>query len=374
MEHILMILGPDRSSAKMIPLYYELQRLGVSTKIAAPAKIDPLIEHLFSFFSLQPHTIITDDSQKEALSEGSVKDINMLFDEIKPSLVLVEGENKTAATAALAAYFRKIPVAHVDAGIKRPQMIYPKTQKLLNLISSYHFTSTSAAAAHILAQGIQNDVVFSIGNLTRDLLKTVLKKIMSSETSISPETQEAFAYAQAQGYRRLLVSFNPASCKNSQLDELLDTLKELLALQTDLCIFFAGDPQHIVDSSQHTALYAHERFFVCPLKGYSDEVYALQACDMVLTDSATIQDEASCLSKPVLLMKSTTESVEGIWSGLTYLTSTNREKIINTCLMLEKKPKVELAKEGNIAQKVAEIIVRIVRQSQNKVKAQEFQL
>lgn len=376
MEQVLIIMGSERSSAKMMPLYYELQRLGVSTKLSAPQKKDPLVEDLFSLFSLEPYKVIADDNEKSALSGTLVKDINVLIDEVNPSIILVEGENTTSITAALIAYFRKIPVGHIDAGIKRPQMIYPKAQKLLNLISTYYFTSTPAAAAHILAQGIQTDVVFPSGNLMRDLLKAVLQKIAKQQISISLDTQEALAYAQAQGYKRLLVSFNQALCDSSQLDDIYATLKDLLTMNPELCIFFACDQKYLVDNPQHTQLYTHERFFICPLHCFSDEVYALQACDFVLTDSASIQEEAVCLAKPVLLMQSTTESVEGIWSGLTYLTSTSREKIMNALLMLEKKPRAgdTILKDSNAAQKIAETIVKITRQSQNKSLMQEYHL
>ncbi len=363
MQHILMVLSGSRSSAKMIPLYLELEKRGYRVSLALPHQKDPLIDQLTSSIDYPRLMTIPAELLNDDFTNSAFVEINKLFETSRPSLVLLEGENNTTICTAFAAYCHKIPIAHIEAGTKRTSKMHCKTQKLLNLLSSYHFTSTSGAAAQLLAQGVKRDAVFSIGNLVQDLIKIIQSKIGSHDVVISDSAHESISYAQAQGYKRLLVSFNHNRTEE-ELETIFSVLKQLLATYQNLCILFGGDQNYLVDKSNHTALYTHDRFFICSLKNFADEIYALQATDIVLTDSMSLQEESLCFAKPVLFMQSSVDSVEGIWAGLTYLTPVTHEKIINGFALLEKKPRVEdtiVAKESNAASKIVDVINRITR-------------
>lgn len=233
-----------------------------------------------------------------------------------PDLVLVQGDTTTALAGALAAFHRKIPVGHVEAGLRSGNVHspYPEemNRRLITRLATYHFAATARNAAALRAEGVAGDAVFVTGNPVVDSLHAIVKT-----AGISPAV--AALLESTQGRRRVVLtthrreSFGPAMAGN------LRVLRRFVERRPQVALIFPVHPNPEVSAPARTILAGHPRIHLVPPLGYADFVVLLSRAWLIVSDSGGVQEEAPTLGKPVLVLRENTERPEAIEAGVARL-------------------------------------------------------
>jgi UDP-N-acetylglucosamine 2-epimerase (non-hydrolysing) len=255
--------------------------------------------------------------------------------ETRPDRVLVQGDTTTAMAAALSAYYHKIPVDHVEAGLRSGDIYSPfpeeVNRKFVGSLASWHFAPTARAADALIRENISPDRVIVTGNTVIDALLETEKRI-GSFTDIKNQIDRQLP-ARGDNRRIVLVTAHRRENFDGGMDRIASSLLKL-AENEDLLIVYPVHPNPNVRDLMHAALGNHPRIRLLPPLEYVPFVYLLSRCNFVLTDSGGVQEEAPALGKPVLVMRDTTERPEGIDAGTARLVGTDPHRIYSEAMRL----------------------------------------
>jgi len=257
--------------------------------------------------------------QLSDLTARLVRDLGGVMREQRPDLVLVQGDTTTALAGALAAFYEKIPVAHVEAGLRTGVIDNPFPEELnrslIGRIARWHFAPTPAAARHLTGEGIPEEQVFVTGNTVIDNLMWVLAE--GTGTS-------AFGGAA----KRILVTLHRRENQGERMRGMGRALTRLAA-RGDVEIVLPLHKSPAVREVLLPELEGQRGISLVEPLGYLDFAATLAECDLVLTDSGGIQEEAPSLSKPALVLRTTTERPEAVEAGAARLIGTDPEAIVS---------------------------------------------
>ncbi|MFJ8823347.1 non-hydrolyzing UDP-N-acetylglucosamine 2-epimerase [Streptomyces sp. NPDC102467] len=292
-EPIVVTTGQHREM-----LYQMLDMLGVDTRIALD--------------------VMRTRQQLSDLTARLVRELGEVMREHRPDLVLVQGDTTTALAGALAAFYEKIPVAHVEAGLRTgvPDNPFPEelNRRLISRIARWHFAPTAAAARHLTDEGIPPEQVFTTGNTVIDNLLWVL----AEGTGIS---------AFRTGDRRILATLHRRENQGERMRDMGRALARL-AGRGDVEIVLPLHKSPAVRDALLPELAGVRGISLVEPLGYLDFAATLAACDLVLTDSGGVQEEAPSLGKPALVLRTTTERPEAVEAGAARLIGTDPEALV----------------------------------------------
>jgi UDP-N-acetylglucosamine 2-epimerase (non-hydrolysing) len=235
----------------------------------------------------------------------------------RPDLVIVQGDTTTALCGALAASYEKVPTAHVEAGLRTGDLTNPFPEEInrqiIGRIARWHFAPTARAAAHLHAEGVPADQVVVTGNTVIDNLLWILRQ---------NKGRPAFRT----GRRKLLVTLHRRESQGADMRGMAGTLRRL-ADRGDSEVLLPLHKSPAVRDSLLPELGGHPFVTVTEPLGYADFVATLAECDLVLTDSGGVQEEAPTLGKPVLVLRATTERPEAVEAGVARLVGTDAEDL-----------------------------------------------
>ncbi|NNN33680.1 UDP-N-acetylglucosamine 2-epimerase (non-hydrolyzing) [Streptomyces sp. S3(2020)] len=256
--------------------------------------------------------------QLSDLTARLVGELGGAMREQRPDLVVVQGDTTTALAGALAAFYEKIPVAHVEAGLRTGVIDNPFPEELnrslISRIARWHFAPTPAAARHLTDEGIPEEQVFTTGNTVIDNLLWVLA-----------EGTGASAFRTAA--KRILVTLHRRENQGERMRGMGRALTRL-ARRGDVEIVLPLHKSPAVRDVLLPELDGHQGISLVEPLGYLDFAATLAGCDLVLTDSGGIQEEAPSLSKPSLVLRTTTERPEAVEAGSARLVGTDPETIV----------------------------------------------
>jgi len=369
MHKVILVMGPHRESARLIPLYFSLEKLGFSAFISAPSTRDAVIEEMLTFFGLKPDIEIRyDDSKSEQafLTDELLKQHYELILRYKPSVIVTEGHSILSFAASLAASYHHIPVCHLESDSR--MLLAAGDSKhthrdmhrgFMRLMATYHFASTPAQAAHILAQGIRRDAVFCVGDSYVDLLKILGQKMPCKELA-SGLDKTWFSSRFSNKAHQLLVSLQEGQLSKAERETLFMTLSTLLDANQALSIVLAVENVESTDRLSGWPGFIHERVFVRSPGTYQEFISLVISCDSVVTDCYDLHEDAVFLDKPVIFLRTHIDRVETIWAGLTYPTGVNGQKILDSFehLLTHYKPgrAAALYGQGDAADKIATVL------------------
>jgi len=256
----------------------------------------------------------------------------ILLDE-KPDLVLVQGDTTTTFAAALSSYYLKIPVAHVEAGLRTNDRFHPHPEelnrKLTASLSDLHFAPTDSARRNLLAEGIPAETIFVTGNTVVDALLMAMESI---ETNPSPLVEKTKSFCQSlcgEGEKKLvLVTGHRRENLGARLKEICLGVKEIAAKNPHVEVVY---PLHLNPQVRRNVKRLMGGIGNVHLLGpldYGSFVLLMRRAYLILTDSGGIQEEAPTLRKPVLLLRDTTERPEGLEAGAVKLVGADRRRIV----------------------------------------------
>ena len=264
----------------------------------------------------------------DALTAALVIGLGQVMDRERPARVLVQGDTATAMAGAMAAYYRRIPVDHVEAGLRSGEIYHPwpeeGARRIVTSLTDLHFAPTHAARAALLAENVVDERIFVTGNTVIDALHWVSGRIAEQPNLISGLADLKSQFA---GKRIIAVTSHRRENLDGGLQRITCALRHI-AERPDVGVVFPVHPNPTVRDLVHAALAGLGNVALVPPLDYPHFVHLLSLAEIVLTDSGGVQEEAPALGKPVLVLRETTERPEGIAAGTARLVGTDPDRIV----------------------------------------------
>ena len=332
MKKALIVFGTRPEAIKMAPVVKQMrERFRGEVRVCVTAQHRQMLDQVLNLFGIVPDydlNLMKPGQDLTDITASVLIAMRDVLDDFKPDIMLVHGDTTTSFAASLAAYYKKIPVAHVEAGLRtgNPYSPWPEemNRKLTGAISAFHFTPTAASRNNLLRESVVAESIFVTGNTVIDALLEVVKKI-ESESALKAVLEEQFSFLSSKK-RTILITGHRRENFGQGFEEVCKALAEL-ATREDVELVY---PVHLNPSVQEPVhrllgdlLNVH---LIAPLD-YLPFVYLMNRSYLIITDSGGIQEEAPSLGKPVLVIRDTTERPEAVEAGTIKLVGTDAEKI-----------------------------------------------
>jgi UDP-N-acetylglucosamine 2-epimerase (non-hydrolysing) len=324
----MIVLGTRPEVVKLAPVALELRRHPKQfhvTLVGTGQHRDLVPKHLQMFRLRLDHDLAVMRRRQTlaGITARSVERMDALLTESRPDLVVVEGDTTAVLAAGLAAFYHHIPVAHVEAGLRSGDMRNPfpeeLNRRLVGGFADLHFAPTCGARDNLLRENIPADRVYVTGNTAVDALLIASKR---------RPRRPAVKASLLKGRRLLLVTAHRRESWDRGIREICLALKDLASRFEDVVVIYAVHPNPIVREQAREVLVSQERVHLIDPPDYVEFVDLMKRSHLLLTDSGGVQEEAPSLGKPVLVMRKTTERVEGVEAGCSRLVGTERARIV----------------------------------------------
>ena len=332
MKKIAIVIGTRPEGIKLAPIInailhdYSDQFVPF---VIATGQHEAVLDDVFSFFNIQPDIVLTIDRGNQALSALQaqlIQSLEQVFIAESPDIVMVQGDTISTLAGAIAAYYQKIPIAHVEAGLRSGDIYEPfpeeANRRMVTQLSQWHFTPTPIATAALKSEGIESNV-HEVGNTVIDALMHV-KNIGFNH----PDHQHSWAAQFETGRRMMLVTLHRRENWGAGLDQVMAAAKQLVSTHNDLDIVWLTHPNPDIKQQVNKTLGQTKNIYIYPPANYIELVQLMSLSTMILTDSGGIQEEAPSLNKPVLVARDITERMEGVTAGCATLVGTDSTKIV----------------------------------------------
>jgi UDP-N-acetylglucosamine 2-epimerase len=325
MPTVLSVFGTRPEAIKMAPVLKALAvEPGIRSMVCVTAQHRQMLDQVLSLFGIVPDHDLDLMREGQTLTEittGALTRLSPYFDEVKPDLLLVQGDTTTTMAASLAAFYRKIPVGHVEAGLRTHDNLYPYPEevnrRITSVIASRHFAPTPRARENLLREGISEGSIVVTGNTVIDALLDVV--------AMQPPRVPALPL---RGKRIVLVTAHRRENFGTPMEEIFAALCDLAQRYPDVDVVYPVHPNPHVDGPARHALSGKAGIHLIPPLEYKAFCDLMAASYLILTDSGGIQEEAPSLHKPVLVLRDETERPEAIEAGVVKLVGPHREKIV----------------------------------------------
>ncbi len=335
MKHkVLVVFGTRPEAIKMAPVVLELKRRAeFQVKVAVTAQHRQLLDQVLSLFEIVPDydlDIMAPNQSLAQISSRALAGLDPILMREQPACVLVHGDTSTTLAAALAAFYRKVPVGHVEAGLRSGSLDFPFPEEgnrvLTSRITTWHFCPTDRARDNLLAEGIDAEKIVVTGNTVIDALS------LAAGRAIPGAAQSLLAEA---GNKRLvLLEVHRRESWGRPLEEICDVVSRLVDRFPELEILFSVHPNPKVRDTVEGILAGKERVRLLAPLPYDQWVQLMKSCYLIATDSGGMQEEAPALGKPVVVLRDRTERPEGLAAGTLTLAGTDGERIFQTISLL----------------------------------------
>ena len=326
---LLSVLGTRPEAVKMAPVLAALRAERVEVGLCVTGQHRELLDEVLAFFGVVPDFDLDLMEPAQALNRlaaRAVGAIDNVLEATRPDRLIVQGDTTTALAAALAAFHRNIPVAHVEAGLRTyaPRSPWPEevNRRAIALIADVHFAPTAAARDNLCAERL-NGQVFVTGNSGVDALRGVTARL-----DADPELRRSIDRAlPADGRKLILVTAHRRESLGAPFRAICAAL-EAIARRGDAAIVYPLHPNPAVSGPARQALGHCANVHLLPPLDLASFVRLMQRSDLVLTDSGGVQEEAVALGRPVLVMRDVTERSEAVAAGAARLLGTRKDRIV----------------------------------------------
>lgn len=356
MKKIMLVFGTRPEAIKMAPLVkaFESRSDVFETVVCVTGQHRQMLDQVLELFGITPDYDLDIMKQGQDLYDVTARVLTGMREvlrESRPDLVLVHGDTTTSTSAALAAFYQQIPVGHVEAGLRTYDIYSPwpeeVNRQITGRIATWHFAPTELSKKHLLAENVDERSVVVTGNTVIDALYMVVDKIKREERlawQLQSELQERGYDVTRLGSGRRLVLITGHRRENfgEGFAHICQAIKTLAGKFPAVDFVY---PMHLNPNVRRPIHDVFDGcgldnlFFIEPLE-YLSFVCLMEKCDIVLTDSGGIQEEAPGLGKPVLVMRDTTERPEALEAGTVKLVGTDYDKIVGEVTALLERPEI----------------------------------
>jgi UDP-N-acetylglucosamine 2-epimerase (non-hydrolysing) len=335
---VMLVFGTRPEAIKMFPVVHALQaQEGIDVQVCVTAQHREILDQVLHIARIVPDVdldLMQHNQSLDTLTARLITGLGEVFDAHKPDRVLVHGDTLTTMVATLAAYFRKIPVGHVEAGLRSGDIYAPwpeeVNRKVTGSIADLHFAPTDAAADALRAENVANSAIYVTGNSVIDALIATQHRISEEPALAAGLDGLAQRFA---GKRIIAVTSHRRENFGDGMANIAQAVAEIAA-RDDVAIIFPVHPNPNVRGVMESTLGNKSNVALIDPLDYPHFVRLLSMCDIALTDSGGVQEEAPTLGKPVLVMRDTTERPEGVTAGTAKLVGTDRARIVTEIFKL----------------------------------------
>lgn len=355
----------------MAPLALALRESGqFEVEVCVTAQHRQMLDQVLELFELQPEydlDLMQPGQDLYDITTRALLGLRDVLSKAKPDLVLVHGDTTTTFAASLAAFYQRIAVGHVEAGLRTGDIYSPWPEeinrRLTGALTKFHFAPTDKAQANLLAENVPADRVFVTGNTVIDALIKVVDKI-KQDSALGANMQAQFEFLDP-NKKLILVTGHRRESFGGGFENICRALKTL-AEQPDVQVLYPVHLNPNVQEPVNRLLKDVDNIFLIKPQDYLPFVYLMSRAYLILTDSGGVQEEAPSLGKPVLVMRDTTERPEAVEAGTVKLVGTDYDAIVNEASLLlsdnQAYEKMSFAHnpygDGTACQRIAEIILK----------------
>jgi UDP-N-acetylglucosamine 2-epimerase (non-hydrolysing) len=331
MKKIFIIFGTRPEAIKMAPIIAKLKENNeFLVKVCVTSQHRKLLDQVLKIFHITPDydlDIMQNGQTLFDITSRILLGLEPILKREKPDIVLAQGDTSTAFAAALASFYLKIKVAHIEAGLRTYDKYSPFPEeinrKLITTIADVHFAHTDLAKENLLRESVLGDKIFVTGNSSIDALQVTLKNISSGKNKVDTKWKNKL-----KNKKYLLVTAHRRENFGSGIENICNALLELAKRNKDIDIVYPVHPNPNIQNPARAILSNHSRIHLVEPLDYVSFIDAMDNAYLILTDSGGIQEEAISLGKPILILRDTTERIEAVVSGLAILAGTQICKII----------------------------------------------
>ena len=331
-KRILTVFGTRPEAIKLFPLVHALQAdARFDSRVCVSAQHRAMLDQVLAIAGIAPDhdlDLMQPDQSLDALTAGLLTGLGRVLDEERPDWVVVQGDTATAMCAAIAAYYRKIPVAHVEAGLRSGNIHHPwpeeVNRKVIGTIAALHCAPTETAAEALRRENVNPATIHVTGNTVIDALHWVTARIAENPTLAAGLAGLERRFA---GRRIIGVTSHRRENFGGGMEGIAEAIGRLAARE-DVALIFPVHLNPNVRSVMNERLAGRDNVALLEPLDYPHFARLLDISTLMLTDSGGVQEEAPALGKPVLVMRETTERPEGVAAGTAKLVGTDADTIV----------------------------------------------
>jgi UDP-N-acetylglucosamine 2-epimerase (non-hydrolysing) len=363
---VLCVFGTRPEAIKMAPVVSGLAAAaGILTRTCVTAQHRQMLDQVLTLFDIVPDydlNLMKPGQGLHDITAGVLQGLKPVLEDFKPDLVLVHGDTTTTLSASLAAYYQKVPVGHVEAGLRTGNIYSPWPEeinrKVTGAIARLHFAPTEQARTNLLVEGVDPCHIIVTGNTVIDALLDVVGRIKQNPSLVEGLDR---AFGLRADKRLLLVTGHRRESFGGGFERICDALGQL-ACRDDVQIVYPVHLNPNVKGIVEERLGSLGNVSLLAPQDYLPFVHLMSRAEVILTDSGGVQEEAPSLGKPVLVMRETTERPEAVEAGTVRLVGTDAEKIVyETNRLLDNRQAYEVMSFAHNPYGDGQAVERIVR-------------
>lgn len=336
-KKVAIILGTRPEAIKLAPV---IKRFSgddrFETVVLSTAQHRDMLDQVLQLFDITPRydlNIMTENQSISDVTTACLKGVGAILAEERPDMAIVQGDTTTVFAAALACFYQRIPVGHVEAGLLTADKFSPFPEeinrRLASVLTDIHFAPTAWARDNLLHEGVPSGQVFTTGNTVVDALLDVASRQFECTAAI-PTLPSFLSLVD----RFILVTAHRRESFGEPFRDMCQAMADIVAANPDVGIIYPVHPNPNVRKTVKEFLSNNPRVLLLDPLDYVSFVHLMKKSFLVLTDSGGVQEEAPSLRKPVLIMREKTERQEGVEAGVTRLVGTRREGIVSEVNLL----------------------------------------
>ncbi len=324
---VMTVFGTRPEAIKMAPLVKELKKHEdkIETVVCVTAQHRQMLDQVLEIFSIVPDrdlNLMKQGQTLASLTSSALTALDSVMEEEKPDLVLVHGDTTTAFVSAMAAFYRQIPVGHVEAGLRTYNKYSPFPEEInrqfISLVADFNFAPTEKSKNNLLAWNVPEDSIFVTGNTAIDVIGTTVRE---------DYTHEALEWAKDS--RLILLTAHRRENLGDTMRDMFSAIREVIEKHPDIKVIYPVHMNPIVVNTANEVLGDCDKVRLISPLDVLDFHNFMNAAHLILTDSGGIQEEAPSLGKPVVVLRDTTERPEGVEAGTLKLAGTKKEDIFS---------------------------------------------
>jgi|BioPla2DNA2_1021312.scaffolds.fasta_scaffold26370_1 UDP-N-acetylglucosamine 2-epimerase (non-hydrolysing)/UDP-GlcNAc:undecaprenyl-phosphate GlcNAc-1-phosphate transferase len=325
-----VVFGTRPEAIKMAPLVTELKKYSqIETTVCITAQHRQMLDQVMDIFGIKADfdlDIMKDRQTLADITTRGLEGLNKVFAEVKPDIVLVHGDTTTTFVGSLAAFYNKISVGHVEAGLRTNDKYFPypeeMNRKLTGVLADIHFAPTKTNKDNLLKENIKENKIYITGNTVIDAIRTTVKKEYVFESAGLKDVDFC-------GKRVITVTAHRRENLGTPLKNICESLRYIADSYDDIEIVYPVHLNPAVQSVAREILGGHNRIHLIDPIDVQDMHNLMDRSYLIMTDSGGLQEEAPSLAKPVLVLRNETERPEAVKAGTVKLAGTDKDRIIS---------------------------------------------
>ena len=336
---VLTIFGTRPEAIKMAPLVKALQQnAGIESRVCVTAQHRQMLDQVLSLFEITPDYDLDIMKQGQTLPGLTADILNKLtpvLEDFRPDYVLVHGDTTTTFAASLAAFYQKVPVAHIEAGLRTKNIYSPWPEEanrhLTSVLSKLHFAPTEQSRGNLIKEAVKDHAIVVTGNTVIDALLTVTEKL--KHPALNNTMESLFPFLEDK-QDMILITAHRRENHGEGIASIGKAVRLLAERYPEVQFVLPLHMNPLVRGPLSEILAEKENIHLIEPQEYLPFVYLMSRAKIILTDSGGVQEEAPSLKKPVLVMRDTTERPEAVAAGTVRLVGAGTESIVTNCIEL----------------------------------------